>query len=137
MARSSTRMSFGLSASDCVALPNFAWQVYKTCRNSSDDFVELSSEVASLHAVLCEVNALVGQCSLSDASSQRIGLVFKGSHDVLKTLETQLARYKSLGTNKKRMRDRARWAMETVGDVRIRLLSHTAMLSLLVSSLVG
>ena len=130
-------MSFGLSASDFIALPSFAWQVYKSCRDSSGDFRELSSEVASLHAVLCEVNALVGQYSLREESIERVGLVLKGCRDVLKNIETQLARYKSLGTDKKRMRDRARWAMETVGDARIRLLSHTAMLSLLLSSLVG
>ena len=130
-------MSFGLSASDCIALPSFAWQVYKTCRDSPDDFTELSSEVASLHAALCEVNALVGQRSLSDASSKRLGIALKGCYDVLKALEAQMAKYKSLGTNKKRMRDRTRWAMETVGEARIRLLSHTAMLSLSVSSLVG
>ncbi len=132
-----SRMSFGLSASDCVALPSFAWQVYKTCRDSSSDYAELSSEVASLHAVLCEVNALVGQYSLSDESIKRVGLVLKGCRDVLKSIEKQLARYKSLGTDKTRMRDRTRWAMETVGDARIRLLSHTAMPSLLLSSLVG
>ena len=132
-----SRMSFGLSASDCIALPSFAWQVYKTCRDSSSDFSELSSEVVSLHAVLCEVNALVAKYSLSEESINRVRLVLKGCRDVLTSIETQLARYKSLGTNKKRMRDRTRWAMETVGDARIRLLSHTAMLSLLLSSLVG
>ena len=101
-------MSFGLSASDCVALPSFAWQVYKTCRDSPDALTEPSSEVASLHAALCEVNALVGQRSLSDANSKRLGVVLKGCHDVLKALEAQLAKYKSLGTKKKRMRDRKR-----------------------------
>lgn len=93
--------------------------------------------MASLNAALSKVNALVGQRSLSDASSKRLGIVLKGCYDVLKALEAQMAKYKSLGTNKKRMRDRTRWAMETVGEARIRLLSHTAMLSLSVSSLVG
>ena len=130
-------MSFGLSASDFIALPSFAWQVYKACRDSPGDFAELSSEVASMHAALCEVNALVGQCSLSDASSERLGIHLKGCHDVLKALEAELGPYNSLGTKKKRIRDRTRWAMETVGEARIRLLSHTAMLNLSVTSLVG
>ena len=136
IACSLTRMSFGLSASDFIALPSFAWQVYKACRDSADDFTELSSEVASLHAALCEVNALVNQVSLSDASSKRLGIVLKGCYDVLKALETQLAKYKSLGTDKRRMRDRTRWAMETIGEARTRLISHTAMLDLSVSCLV-
>ena len=75
--------------------------------------------MASLHAALCEVNALVGQRSLSDASSKRLGVVLKGCHDVLKVLEAQLAKYKSLGTNKKRMQDRMGWAMVTVGEAEI------------------
>ena len=130
-------MSFGLSASDFIALPSFAWQVYKSCRDSSGDFTELSSEVASLHAVLCEVNALVSHYPLSEESTKRVGLVLKGCRDVLKSIDSQLEKYTSLGTSKKRLRDRTRWAMETVGDARIRLLSHAAMLSLLLSSLIG
>lgn len=124
-------MSFGLSASDLIALPNFAWQVYKKCRESSDDFSELSSEVASLHAVLTELNTLVRQCPLiSQTSSKTLGIVLQGCHNVLKALEVQLAKYRSLGTNNKRMRDRTRWVLEAIGDVRIRLVSHTTILTL-------
>ena len=103
-------MSFGLSASDIIALPSFAWQVYKKCRDSSDDFVELSSEVASLHAVLSEVQALFHQYpGLGNANGGGLAVVLQGCHDVLKHLDERISKYQSLGTRKKRLRDRVKW----------------------------
>lgn len=53
-----------------------------------------------------------------------------------------MAGYESLGSKSKglkgrckRMRDRPRWAMETVGDFRMRLVSHTNMLTLFLASI--
>lgn len=128
-------MSFGISATDGIALPQFAWQVYKTCRDSPSDFKELSGEVNSMHAALREVEDLVGRHSLSEASKIRLDILRSGCRDLLKSLEKHLARYKSLGAEKKRIRDRLRWGMESVGDMRIKLISHTAMLGLFTSSL--
>ena len=122
-------MSVGFSASDCIALPQFAWQVYRTCQDASSEFQDLASDVESMHEVLKEVQTLVENHVLDDASKIRLATVLKGCHDVLKTLENKLEKYKSLGTTKKRVRDRLRWGMESIGDVRARLVLRTTILT--------
>ena len=122
-------MSVGFSASDCIALPQFAWQVYRTCRDASSEFRDLASDVESMHEVLKEVQTLLENHVLDDASKIRLATVLKGCHDVLKTLENKLGKYKSLETTKKRVRDRLRWGMESVGDVRARLVLRTTILT--------
>ena len=122
-------MSIGFSASDRIALPQFAWQVYRTCRDASSEFKDLASDVESMHEVLKEVQTLVENHMLDDASKIRLVTVLKGCHDVLKTVENKLEKYKSLGTNKKRVRDRLRWGTESVGDVRARLVLRTTILT--------
>ncbi len=122
-------MSIGFSASDCIALPQFAWQVYRTCRDASSEFKGLASDVEAMHEVLKDVQTLVENHILDDASKIRLATVLKGCHDMLKTLENKLEKYKSLGTNKKRVRDRLRWGTESVGDVRARLVLRTTILT--------
>ena len=122
-------MSIGFSASDCIALPQFAWQVYKTCRNVSSEFKDLASDVESMHGVLKEVQTLVTCHVLDDASKIRLATVLKGCHEVLKTLDNKLAKYESLGTDKKRVWHRLRWEMESVGDMQARLVLRTNILT--------
>ena len=122
-------MSIGFSASDCIALPQFAWQVYRTCRDASSKFKDLASDVESMHEVLKKVQTLVEDHMLDDASKIRLANVLKGCYDVLKTLDDKLAKYKSLGTNKKRVWHRLRWGMDSVGDVRARLVLRTTILT--------
>lgn len=122
-------MSIGFSASDCIALPQFAWQVYRTCRDASGEFEDLASDVESMHEVLKDVQTLVENHMLDDASKIRLATVLKGCHEVLKSLDSKLEKHKSLGTNKKRIWDRLRWGMESVGDVRARLVLRTTILT--------
>ena len=122
-------MSIGFSASDCIALPQFAWQVYRTCRDASSEFKDLASDVESMHGVLKEVQTLATCHVLDDASKIRLATVLKGCHEVLKTLDNKLAKYESLGTDKKRVWHRLRWGMESVGDMRARLVLRTNILT--------
>lgn len=130
-------MSIGFSASDFIALPQFAWTVYQGCRDSANDFTELASEVQSLHAVLSELAILLRETSLSDGSKVRLDTIQNGCRSVLQSVEHELSKYKSLGTNNKRVRDKMRWGMENIGHLRIRLVSHTTMLTLFIVTLHG
>jgi hypothetical protein len=47
-------MGFGFSPSDFIALPTFAWTLYKTCCDAGDDFKRIKEEVSSLLIVLRE-----------------------------------------------------------------------------------
>jgi hypothetical protein len=123
-------MSFGFSASDFLALPQFAWKVYKACRDSPGDYKELASEVDSMYAVLCEVNILKEGAVLNSSQLERLATLEKGCRDLLNEISLQLRRFEGHKKKRMRIRDRLLWSMEGIGESRVRLVSHTAMLSL-------
>ena len=122
-------MSFGFSVSDFFTVPQFAWQVYKACRDSASEYSELSCEVLSLHAVVTTSQELLRSATLSSEQSTNLATIGKGCYSTLKHVEKQLSRYDSLGSQNKRLRQRFRWGVEKVADVRMRIISHTAMLA--------
>lgn len=135
-------MSFGASVGDFIAIPVLAWQVYTACRDSSSDFAGLSNEALSMHAALEDVKEYAKRHGLGPERLARLTRIGKGCNDVLKALEVTLAGYESLSSESKglkgrckRIRDRLRWAMETVGDFRIRLVLHTNLLTLFLASI--
>lgn len=128
-------MSYGFSISDFITVPQFAWNVYKACRDSSSDFKGLSNEVKTLHTVLSNSTNITNRGALSVENDEALSVLRKNCYDALTDIQTQLDKYKSLGTRKKRLRDRLRWAAESVGDVRMRLISNTTELAAFNSSL--
>lgn len=128
-------MSLGFSASDLLALPQFAWKVYKACRDSAADFTQLASEIQSMHTVLNELATQHRRRCLTDESISRLVTIQKGCQEILKSVEDQLLKYKNLGTGKKRLRDKLRWSLEGIGNLRLRLISHTNMLTLFIVTL--
>ena len=122
-------MSIGFSVSDFLTVPQFAWQVYKACRDSSSEYAELSCEVLSLHAVVKTSQELLQSVTLSAEQSANLIAIGNGCYSTLKYVEKQLSRYDSLGSQNKRLRHRFRWSVEKVADVRMRIISHTAMLA--------
>lgn len=109
--------------------------IYQACRHSASDFTELASEIQSLYAVLGELAMLLREISLSDGRKVRLLTIQNGCQHVLNTVEHELSKYKSLETNRKRLRDKMRWETESVGQLRIRLVSHKTMLTLFIVAL--
>jgi hypothetical protein len=52
-------MSSGFSIGDFVTVVGLAWRLYKSCKYSSDEFKNISSEVADLHIALLETKDFV------------------------------------------------------------------------------
>ncbi|KAH0534140.1 hypothetical protein FGG08_007266 [Glutinoglossum americanum] len=104
-------MSLGISIFDFFAIPNYAWQIYKACRSSSDEFNSIAAEVAALHIVLKETEEYVsGQAaSLGPDREAQLIILGKGCREVLQDLERLLLRYESLGTQSQRTWDRMKW----------------------------
>ena len=68
-------MSIGFSATDFIALPQFAWAIHQAYRDSANDFTELAwlaSGIQSMHAVLSELAILLRKISLSDENKVRL-----------------------------------------------------------------
>ena len=127
--RRGSAMSFGFSVGDFVAVGAFAWRVYRLCRESSDDFKDLSAEVASLHIVLKEIEEHLSERNLSAEQKTQLSELGKNCHDVLENLTALLDKYESLGTQAQRAWDRMRWGLEDIIAVRSRLVNNTALLT--------
>ncbi|KAI9813510.1 MAG: hypothetical protein M1832_006308 [Thelocarpon impressellum] len=130
-------MSFGFGVTDVITISRLAWQIYKTCKESSDDFKRVSTEVASLHVILKETEEFLGdkENGLSQTRKERLSMLLETAHDVLKDLERQLSSYESLGTHSQRTWDRLKWGLEDVAEVRSRLISVNTTFAAFNSSL--
>jgi hypothetical protein len=89
-------MSIALSPSDFIGIPQFAWNVYKACRDCTGDYRALAGEVASLHRVLSEVAESVKEFELSLRSTERLAILGKGCQDVLENLDKTIASYDAM-----------------------------------------
>ncbi|KAJ3890783.1 hypothetical protein GG344DRAFT_48699 [Lentinula edodes] len=131
-------MSFGIGIGDVYLVSKFAWTIYKSCKDSGDDFKRLSNEVASLHVVLKETEDYVHEFPDFDTSrSYRLKILTDGCNDILKDLEKLLNSYESLGTQAQRTWDRMRFGLEDLTDVRSRLVSQATLLTAFNSTLIN
>ncbi|KAJ3863593.1 hypothetical protein EV359DRAFT_82217 [Lentinula novae-zelandiae] len=131
-------MSFGIGIGDVYLVSKFAWTIYKSCKDSGDDFKRLSNEVASLHVVLKETEDYVHEFTDFDTSrSYRLKILTDGCNDILKDLEKLLNSYESLGTQAQRTWDRMRFGLEDLTDMRSRLVSQATLLTAFNSTLIN
>lgn len=122
-------MSFGTGIGDVISISTLAWKVFKSCKDSSEDFRNLSNEVVSLHVVLKETQELILENDLDSEQASHLGHLKDGCQKVLEDLQSLLERYKSLGMKSQRTWDRMKWGTEGIANVRTRLISNTTMLS--------
>ena len=122
-------MSFGFSVGDFCTVTTLAWQIYKACKDSSDDFKNLSNEVASLHIVLKESFEHLQEEDLDLERQKSLVGIGQGCEDVLKDIESRLDKYESLGTQSQRTWDRMQFGLEDTSKLKDRLLRSTTMLS--------
>ncbi|KAJ3793196.1 hypothetical protein GGU11DRAFT_423311 [Lentinula aff. detonsa] len=131
-------MSFGIGIGDVFLVSKFAWTIYKSCKDSGDDFKRLSNEVASLHVVLKETEDYLNEFSDLDTSRRyRLRILTDGCNGALKDLERLLNSYESLGTQAQRTWDRMRFGLEDLADVRSRLVSQATLLTAFNSTLIN
>jgi hypothetical protein len=130
-------MSFGVGLGDVFQVVKLAWDVYKACKESSEDFKRLSNEVASLHVVLKETEDYVKEFTDLDPSRRhRLNILTEGCNGTLQDLEKLLNSYESLGTQAQRTWDRMRFGLEDLADVRSRLVSNATLLTAFNSTLI-
>ncbi|KAK1825558.1 hypothetical protein QBC39DRAFT_411380 [Podospora conica] len=132
-------MSLGIGIGDVALVARSAWRLYKSCKDSSEDFARLSTELMSLHAVLTETNDfLTENHDTIDASRRnRLTILCTGCCSTLDELQAIVARYESLGTQAQRTWDRMHFGLRDLSDIRARLLSGVTMLAAFNSAMVN
>src|SRR6266536_1299291 len=96
-------MSFSIGATDLITIASLAWNLYITCKESSDEFRRISHEVASLHIVLRETEEYLAETKgLSPTRDAKLGFLIDGVKEVLQDLQSMIDGYESLGTQAQR-----------------------------------
>ena len=134
-------MSLGINAGvsglgGLLSVSALAWKTYKACKESSDEFKAISTEVSSLHIVLKEIEENLQQSKLRPDGGAEILRLGRGCSDVLRDLEALLSKYKSLSTQSQRTWDRMRFGWEDINALRVRLVSNITLLTAFNTSLI-
>lgn len=121
-------MSFGFGIGDILAVGQLSWRLYKKCKDSSENYTELSSAVLTLHGVIKETEELFEKQDVTPEQKVRMATCRQGCEGVLKDLEGLLTRYESLGTRSQRTFDRMGFGMQDMKSLHLRLISNVSML---------
>ncbi|KAJ6473595.1 hypothetical protein C8R47DRAFT_987232 [Mycena vitilis] len=124
-------MSFGIGLGDILLVTTLAWKLYKNCKDSSEDFRRMSTELMSLHAVLSETRDYLEAHGddLEDSRKYRLSILMGGCQSSLEDLDALYRRYDSLSTQAQRSWDRVRFGLKDLSDVRQHLVSSTTLLT--------
>ena len=124
-------MSFGVGIGDVVLVTNLAWKLYKSCKESSEDFRRISNELALLHVALGETQDYLNEHSgqLADSRRNRYQILMDNCRVPLEDLHALLGRYESLNTQSQRTWDRMRFGLKDLAEIRQRLVEITTQLS--------
>ena len=133
-------MSFGFAVGDILAVSNFAWTLYRSCKGASEEFQEISREVITLHTGIkeleedaCNPDSLLNRVGKSRKSE--LETLLQSCMTVLRQLQRLVTRYQNLGTNHKRVWDRVKFGTEGIQNIREKLTFHAASITLFLTSL--
>ncbi|KAJ7216955.1 hypothetical protein B0H12DRAFT_340463 [Mycena haematopus] len=132
-------MSFGVGIGDIALVTNLTWTLYKSCKESSEDFRRMSTELVALHAVLSETREFMEEhgAELEDSRKNRLNMLMDGCRSSLRELYDLYTRYESLSTQRQRTWDRMRFGLKNLADVRQRLISNTTALTSFTTALIN
>jgi hypothetical protein len=126
-------MSLGISPSDFVSLPQFAWRIWRTCRDAPDDFKELRSEVASFYAILHTLEESKGTYETSPALQTQLNTIEQGCWELLRKIEKALSSFHSLDAARRQRRswirrqaDSLRYGSYNISALRHQITAHTS-----------
>jgi hypothetical protein len=131
-------MTFGFGVGDIIAVVTIAYNLGNACSNASEDFKDISREVATLHLLLQSTQRYLEKQDdhLGSGEAKKLNILVDGCKDVLSELDKTLAKYESLGTDSKRKRDKAKWGLfEHMQSIRARLSSSIATITAFNSTL--
>jgi chromosome segregation ATPase len=125
------KMSFGVGAGDVFSVTMLAWNLYRNCKNSGEEFKRVADDLKNLHIVLKDIDETVEQDStgLSRTRSERLNKVRSDTQSVLEQLAKELRAYGDLDTKTQKKWDALRWGMKDISDIKLRLIAITTNLN--------
>ncbi|KAI4669647.1 uncharacterized protein J4E88_009929 [Alternaria novae-zelandiae] len=131
---------FGFSIGDIVLVGNYAYSVYKSCKNAGDNFREITSDVASLRTLLL---ALDDECKNPQSSFQQLSPAQKGELAArlqdckadLRSVKKILHDFRSLDKRDARYRDRLAFTTGKQAAIREKIATHSVRLQQLLTGI--
>ncbi|KAF2260827.1 hypothetical protein CC78DRAFT_547160 [Lojkania enalia] len=125
-------MSLGIGAGDFIAIPALAWKIYRMCKDSSDEFRRIATQVESLHTALLETQDYLDDgIELSRSRKDRLTKLKASIMETLTELQALLDEYESKPTSWQRAWDSLRMGLENVSSIRDRIIAATTELQVL------
>lgn len=124
-------MNFGVGAGDVFSVTMLAWNLYRNCKNSGEEFKRVADDLKNLHIILKDIDETVEQDStgLSRTRSERLNEVRNDARGVLEQLAKELETYGNLDTKTQKKWDILRWGMKDISDIKLRLIAITTNLN--------
>ena len=120
-------MSFGYSVGDMMAISGLAVKVYTAYKDAPDDYRNISDEVVSLHIIINKAARHFESTTLSHDEQQEGLKVLKGCENVLKELDSLIAKYD--GLDSANIFQRVKFGGKDIATLRERLVSNTGLLN--------
>ncbi|KAJ6510478.1 hypothetical protein C8R45DRAFT_1050271 [Mycena sanguinolenta] len=132
-------MSFGVGLGDIALVMSFTWSLYKSCKESSEDFRKMTIELNGLHTILYEMKDFMEEHGdeLEHSRRNRLTMLMDGCKSSLQELHDLYTRYESLSTQRQRTWDRMRFGLQNLADVRQRIISSTTALNSFTTTLIN
>ncbi|KAF8866981.1 hypothetical protein BDZ45DRAFT_719969 [Acephala macrosclerotiorum] len=135
-------MSFGTSPSDVDTVVAFCRALYRKCRDAGGEYDEISQEVRGLHTVLkhlkYEVEASDSPVNRDRATwSRQLSPIVEGCDDTLRELDDLVREYNRLNhaSSSPTSSRRRGGNLDTLGLIRVKLLSHKSKLTKLLDNI--
>jgi predicted RNase H-like nuclease (RuvC/YqgF family) len=121
-----------VGAGDIIVLSTLAFKCYRSCKESSEQFKWVATEVRNLRCALDEVRESMEEYQpLSPTRQDRVNTGVRECEGSLRELEAELDRYQSLYTQDQRLHDKVKFAAKNVANLRDRIKAQTTNLEML------
>lgn len=117
-----------------MTITQLAWTTYHACKNAAGEYHKLSDEVKNLHIALDRLKDEAekpGSLVRLDIErhSRTTRRIWCNCDDVLREVDEVIHKHESLGTNKKKLRDRLQFSAKDLGDIRSKIAAHTNVIN--------
>lgn len=117
-----------------MTITQLAWTTYHACKNAAGEYRKLSDEVKNLHIALdrlkeeAEKPRSLVRLDI-ERHSRTIRRIWFNCDDVLREVDGVIKKHESLGTSKKKLRDRLQFSAKDLGDIRSKIAAYTNVIN--------
>jgi hypothetical protein len=122
-------MNPGFSVGHFITVGQLAWNVYRRCKNASNEYREASEDLANLHVIIKDVTETILSSNVTQHQEACLDSLSNECRALLTEFEALLDKRKSLGSRSRTTWDRLKWDGRAVSALRARVSSSIEKLT--------